>query len=165
VKFHLCNKEDNFKWALVVVYGPTQNDQKPNFLTELVQMGSRECLSILIGGDFNILRSHVKNNNKNYNARWPFLFNVVIDDLNLRELKMSGRKYTWANARDNPTYEKLDRILMSMEWEQKFPLSTVVAITREISDHTPLLIDTGHNHSCSNHTMFKFELGWLLRNG
>jgi hypothetical protein len=78
---------------------------------------------------------------------------------------MSGRKYTWANARDNPTYEKLDRILMFTEWEQKFSLSTVVAITREISDHTPLLINTAHNHFCSNHTMFKFELGWLLRDG
>jgi exonuclease III len=99
-------------------------------------MGSQECLPILIGGDFNILRSPLKKNNNNYNGRWPFLFNAVIDGLNLRELKMSGRKYTWANARDNPTYEKLDRILMSMEWEQKFPLSTVVAITREISDHT-----------------------------
>jgi hypothetical protein len=52
---------------------------------------------------------------------------------------------------------------MSTEWEQKFSLSTVVAITREISDHTPLIINTGHNHSCSNHIMFKFELGWLLR--
>jgi exonuclease III len=165
VKFHLCNKEDNFKWALVVVYGPAQDDQKPNFLTELVQMGSRESLPILIGGDFNILRSPDEKNNNNYNGRWPFLFNAVIDGLNLRELEMSGRKYTWANARDNPTYEKLDRILMSTEWEQKFPLSTVEAITREISDHTPLLINTGHNHSCSNHTMFKFELGWLLRDG
>jgi hypothetical protein len=60
VKFDLCNKEDNFKWALVVVYGPAHDDQKLNFLTELVQMGSRECLPILIGGDFNILRSHVE---------------------------------------------------------------------------------------------------------
>jgi hypothetical protein len=40
---------------------------------------------------------------------------VVIDDLNLREIQMSGRKYTWANTRENPTYEKIDRILMTME--------------------------------------------------
>jgi hypothetical protein len=24
VKFHLCNKVDNYKWALVLVYGPAQ---------------------------------------------------------------------------------------------------------------------------------------------
>jgi hypothetical protein len=86
----LCNKEDNFKWALVVVYGPAEDDQKPNFLTELVQMGNQENLPILIGGDLNILRSPAEKNNGNYNGRWLFLFNAVIDSLNLRELKMSG---------------------------------------------------------------------------
>jgi hypothetical protein len=30
VKFHLCNKDDNFKWALVVIYGPA--DEKQLFL-------------------------------------------------------------------------------------------------------------------------------------
>ena len=28
VKFHLCTKMDGFKWALVVVYGPAQNNLK-----------------------------------------------------------------------------------------------------------------------------------------
>jgi hypothetical protein len=49
--------------------------------------------------------------------------------LNLREFEMSGRKYTWANSREIPTYEKLDRILMTTEWEQHFPLSTVIALS------------------------------------
>jgi hypothetical protein len=115
IKFHLCNKGDNFKWALVVVYGPAQEDQKANFLAEMVNMCSREALPILIGGDFNILRRPDEKNKPNYNDRWPFLFNEVIDDLNLRELEMMGRNYTWANSLDDPTYEKLDRILMSTE--------------------------------------------------
>jgi hypothetical protein len=37
-KFHLCNKGDNFKWALVVVYVPTQEDLKVNFLAEMVDV-------------------------------------------------------------------------------------------------------------------------------
>jgi hypothetical protein len=92
---------------------------------------------------------------------------VVIDGSNLRELEMSDRKYTWANARENPTYKKLDIILMSTEREHKVPLSTVGTITRDILDHTPppLLINTGQNHPYSNHTLFKFKLGWLLRDG
>jgi len=36
VKFHLCNKNDSFKWALVVVYRPAQTEFKENFLTELI---------------------------------------------------------------------------------------------------------------------------------
>jgi endonuclease/exonuclease/phosphatase family metal-dependent hydrolase len=56
---------------------------------------------------------------------------------------MSGRKFTWANSRRVPTYEKLDRVLVSTEWEQNFPLARVEALSREVSDHTPLLLCTG----------------------
>jgi hypothetical protein len=53
-------------------------------------MCSRKALPILIGGDFNILRNPDEKNNKNYNNQWPFLFNGIIDDLNLIELEMSS---------------------------------------------------------------------------
>jgi hypothetical protein len=78
---------------------------------------------------------------------------------------MSGRRFTWASSIANPTYEKLDRILMSTEWEQKFLLSNVVALSRDISDHAPLLLNTGHTTSPGSQHLFKFELGWLLRDG
>ena len=91
VKFTLCNKIDCFKWALAVVYGSAQMDRKEQFLSELVRMGSHETLPIVIGGDFNILRSPQEKNKDNFDHRWPFLFNAVIDGLNLKELEMSGR--------------------------------------------------------------------------
>ena len=34
-------------------------------------------------------------NNERYDDKWPFLFNAIIDSLNLKEIEMSGRKYTW----------------------------------------------------------------------
>jgi hypothetical protein len=33
VMFHLCNKENNFKWVLVAIYGPAQSNLKEQFLT------------------------------------------------------------------------------------------------------------------------------------
>jgi hypothetical protein len=99
---------DGFKWALVVVYGPAQPNHKESFLVELVRMCSQENLPLMIGGDYNILRHPSEKNNPNYNARWPFLFNVVINGLNLRELEMSNRKFTWANNLAQPTFEKLN---------------------------------------------------------
>jgi hypothetical protein len=68
------------------------------------------------------------------------MFIVVIDGLNLKELQMFGRKYTWANNLSNPTFEKLDRVLITTEWEEKFPLTMVQALTREVSgSYTPLV--------------------------
>jgi hypothetical protein len=90
-----------------VVYGPTQSEHKESFLVELVHMCSHENLTLLIGGDYKILRHPSKKDNDHYHARWPFLFNVVIDGLNLRELQMSGRKYTWANNLAAPTFKNL----------------------------------------------------------
>jgi hypothetical protein len=65
VKFHLCNKVNDFKWALVAVYGPAQSNLKEQFLTEMIHMCSHEQLPILIGGDFNILRSPSEKNKDN----------------------------------------------------------------------------------------------------
>jgi hypothetical protein len=161
----LCNKENNFKWALVAIYGPAQANLKEQFLTKMVHMCSHEQLPILIGRGFNMLRNPSEKNKDNYEHQWPFLFNSVIDGLNLQELEMSGRKFTWANSMPNPMYVKLDRILMSSEWQQNFPLPNVVALSRDITYHTPLLLDTGRAPSSGNQPLFKFELGWLLRDG
>ena len=128
-------------------------------------MASHETLPILIGGDFNILRSPHEKNKDNFDHRWPFLFNAIIDGLNLKELEMPGRQFTWANNLPNPTYEKLDRVLVATEWDQKYPLSMVVALNRDLSDHTPLLLNTGETNTCNHVPPLKFELGWLLRDG
>jgi len=79
-----------------------------------------------------IFKKSERKNNDNYDHCWPFLFNAIIDGLNLRELEMSGRQYTWANWLQTPTYEKVDRMLMATEWEEKFLLSNVIALARDI---------------------------------
>ena len=99
---------------------------------DLVRICGSEQLPILVGGDFNIIRRREEKNNDNFDGRWSFMFNTIIESLDLREIKLSGRKFTWANALPNPTYEKLDRVLASVEWEQKFPLVTVQALSRGI---------------------------------
>jgi endonuclease/exonuclease/phosphatase family metal-dependent hydrolase len=112
---------------------------------------------IMVGGDFNIVRSPSEKNNLRYNDRWLFLFNVVINSLDLRELELSGRQYSWASNLQTATYEKLDRILVSTDWEIKYPKVNVRASPRALSDRTPLLLGTGMP-SQHNSQMFKFEL-------
>jgi hypothetical protein len=52
----------------------------------------------------------LEKNSSRFNNKWPLLFNVIIEILNLRELEMTGSKFTWANYAEIPTYEKLDCI-------------------------------------------------------
>ena len=93
------------------------------------------------------------------------MFNTIIESLDLREIELSGRKFTWANILPTPTFEKLDRVLASVDWEQKFPLVTVQALSRGISDHTPLLVDSGEATHVGNKNTFSFELAWFEREG
>ncbi|KAJ1262491.1 hypothetical protein BS78_09G112000 [Paspalum vaginatum] len=37
IKFHFCNRADKFKWIMMAVYGPAQDEFKSAFLTELVR--------------------------------------------------------------------------------------------------------------------------------
>lgn len=83
----------------------------------------------------------------------------MINTLDLREIDLSSRQYTWTNSLDNPTFEKLDRVLMSTDWEYKFPLVTVNALERSLSDHTHLLLNTRTTSYRGNQPLFKFELG------
>ena len=65
--------------------------------------------------------------------------------------------FTWSNNQECPTLEKLDRILVTKEWEDIFPQTLVTKLPREISDHNP---STG---KCDKlpFIQFKFDLNWL----
>jgi hypothetical protein len=56
-------------------------------------------------------------------------------------------------------------VLASVEWENKFHLVSVRALTRTGSDHTPLLIDSGEQAHLGNKSLFSFELSWLRQDG
>ena len=73
---------------------------------------------------------------------------------------MIGRQFTWANSLPEPTYEKLDRVLMDSDWELNFPLVLVRVLPRieALSDHASILLTTG-TPSPQRRRPFKFELG------
>jgi exonuclease III len=91
VRLNLRSKKDGFEWSFVAVYGAAQEAQKPAFLAELVRICDSPGTPMIVGGDFNILRSPREKSSGNYNAKWPFIFNAIIGSLNLRELILSGR--------------------------------------------------------------------------
>jgi exonuclease III len=165
VKFTLRYKLFDFKFVLYSIYGPAQIQNKGAFLAELTNTCSKENLPFIIGGDFNIMRKPEDKSSGDFDNKWPSLFNAVIKSLDLREIVMTGRQYTWAGSGDNLTYEKLDRVLVSTEWENNFSLAMVEATDRNISDHTPLVMPTGASTHQYGTRPFRFERGWLLKEG
>jgi hypothetical protein len=114
----------------------------------------------MIGGDFNIIRYSNERNKPGGNHRHSNTFNSLIHFYELREIIMSGGLYTWSNNQENPTLKKLDRILISKEWEDNFPNALVKKLPREVSDHNPLVMYTT-THKPTSHIQFRFELSWI----
>lgn len=94
-------------------------------------------------------------------GRWSTLFNSVIESLELVELDICNRMYTWSNDHADPLFQKLDKCLVNLDWAELFPLITVSALERGLSDHCPLIIDFGSIDRGGK--PFKFELCWFFR--
>jgi len=69
-------------------------------------------------------------------------FNRFIDDNELIDLPLCGRKYTWYKG-DGSCMSRIDRFLLSEDWCAQWPNCFQVALLRGLSDHCPLqlLID------------------------
>jgi len=67
-------------------------------------------------------------------------FRSLIDDLQLEELTLSGRLFTWSNGRDQPTLERLDRAFATVEWLERYPSHQLRCLSSDCSDHAPLLL-------------------------
>jgi exonuclease III len=112
-------------------------------LRELASFCAKIKEPYVIGGDFNIMRISSDKNKNFLPNRFSDIFNTIININGLRELYVSegGGGCTWSNNQVNPTLEKLDRILMSREWENMFPAVFAYKRRREFSDHNPIIMD------------------------
>lgn len=71
------------------------------------------------------------------------LFNDFIGQFQLSEISFSGSRFTWSNKQQHPTLVKLDRILVSTNWEMFYPTCFAWAKSRIRSDHFPLFLNIG----------------------
>ena len=154
------DKKEKRTLSLVTVYGPAHEENRDLFLTELSQICSTNTYSMILGGDFNILRFSSDKNTSFSGNKFTDLFNWVINTHELRDLPLNGGSYTWSNNQQVPTLERLDRILISEDWEKLFPLTSLRKLPRELSDHNPLLLCTEQNNLKKTKALC-FETSWL----
>lgn len=100
-------------------------------------------LSWVIGVDFNIVRFSEERLESDTNIGERVLFNELINITKLKEIPLYDRQYTWSNMRDNPSLAKLDRVLISQEWEDRYPLASVASLPRPMSDYVPICLSSG----------------------
>ena len=92
------------------------------------------------------------------------LFNEFIGSFQLREIFISGVRFTWSNKQKNPTLVKLDRILASTSWDLHYSRSFAWSKARIGSDHSPLILDTSEQGTPKS-KYFWFEEKWCHQEG
>ncbi len=148
------------QFYLTNVYGPSTLDGKEDFCSELRELKGA-CNGLwIVCGDFNLTRNCVERTGNTWSGRIMSLFNDLVNELELIDLPLSNQSFTSSNLQNRPSMAKLDRFLVSTEWDQAFPLTKVKALPRITSDHTPILLST---KDLMPRQLFRFEEVWLGR--
>jgi len=145
------------------VYGPQGNEEKIQFLQELRAIRSACSGPWAVLGDFNLICKDEDKNNANLNRTMMGRFRRTLDDLALKELPLTGRKYTWTGGGTHPTLSKLDRVFCCMDWENEFPNCLLQSTASMDSDHCPLILGLGD--LLPGKGRFHFEAFWPQLDG
>ncbi len=105
------------------VYRPPSWQHKEEFCSELAGLKG-VCGGLwVICGDFNLTRNMQERRGRCWSIRLMAMFTDLINTLEMIDLPLGNENFTWSNMQNNPTLAKLDRFLISTEWDQSFPTS------------------------------------------
>ena len=111
-------------WWLTCVYGPQTDPEKIFFQDELREVRAACSGTWSVWGDFNLIYQAEDKNNHRLNRRMMCRFRQFLNDVELQELYLKGRLYTWSIERDYPMLERLDRVFFSEDWADSFQIMT-----------------------------------------
>lgn len=111
-----------------------------------------------IASDFNLTRDSSENNHGNTNVSLSSAFNSTIERLNLFDLPLVDRLFTWSNHRSTPTLARLDCVLLSLHMSHTFLDSSMSSFPKPTSYHTPILLRMSTSIPKAN--LFRFETAW-----
>jgi hypothetical protein len=160
VKFRFI--EDNSIWAFAGVYGPNHARDRRILWDELAGLMSWWNMPWCIGGDFNVTR--FSSERSGAACRLDMVeFSDFLHEQGLLDLPLAGGFFTWSLAQDPPKWSRIDRFLISPDWEARFPGVSQKRLPRICSDHFPLLLDSVNGPRGKR--PFKFENMWLKKEG
>jgi hypothetical protein len=121
VKFRLI--EDNSIWAFAGVYG--------RIMLEIEKSCGMSWWNMpwCIGGDFDVSHFPIKRSRVACRLAMSGFFDFLHEQ-GLLDLPFAGGLFTWSLAQDLPKWLRIDRFIISPDWEARF-----LGVSREASPH------------------------------
>lgn len=127
---------------------------------ELIELKNKTDGNWIFFGDFNVVRFDHERFSSSFYKSIVADFNRYITDAGLQEFNTGGMKLTYLRD-DGHKLSKTDRFLVCSNFINTQPLSLVTALSREFSDHSPLILKPFV--SDFGPSPFRLFNSWLLR--
>lgn len=92
-------------------------------------------------------------------------FQIALESNGLFDLDWKGQKYTWTNRHKDDTFNKLrlDWVVASIDWIEKFGYQNTKVLSSARSNHQPIFVSTVELQSYEGKKtkLFKFEASWI----
>jgi endonuclease/exonuclease/phosphatase family metal-dependent hydrolase len=99
-----------------------------------------------IGGDFNVTCfPSERSSNVRPNAAMREFLDFTFEQTPM-DLPLAGGSFTCSNNQETPSWCRLDRFLVSPDWEVKFPSTLQKRLPKLCLDHFSILLDCGGIH-------------------
>ncbi|XP_028070850.1 uncharacterized protein LOC114273287 [Camellia sinensis] len=157
----------SFHCVICNIYAPTDALKRRKLWESLVKLKLSYPNPWCLGGDFNEIRVMSERKGCSRRERGMKDFNNFIESLELIDLNMHGRLFTWCNALDGERWSRIDRFLLDPVWLERYKFKQW-GLPRVISDHCPvLLMEDGRDwgpkpfrfiNAWTSHPQFKKEV-------
>ena len=111
---------DGFIWACSGFYGPNDNNERGHMWDELVSIQQYWRILWCCFRDFNIVQFPSERLGATRITPAMEGFFEFIEDLNLVDLPLEGGSYTWSRGTNQPSMSRIDRALITHDWEEHY---------------------------------------------
>ncbi|XP_028086229.1 uncharacterized protein LOC114287150 [Camellia sinensis] len=130
---------NSFECVFLNVYGPNDVSKRAELWATFGNIRTSFHRPWCMGGDFNVIRNIEDRRGCARRDRGMVEFNNFIDQMELVEIPLLGRRFTWCNSMAGERWSKIDRFLLDVVWLEKFRFQ-MWGLPRVVSDHCPLLL-------------------------
>ncbi|XP_022041223.1 uncharacterized protein LOC110943799 [Helianthus annuus] len=129
---------------IVNVYASTNQSRRRQMWDELLMLKQTIQGRWIMLGDFNEVRIPEERFNSQFYVIGAICFNNFIRNGGFQEYNIGGKQYTFMST-DGRNLSKIDQVLVCGEFMAKWPDASLMALNREISDHSLLILMTTVN--------------------
>lgn len=149
------------KWLLTVVYGKPQLQARRTLWDDLRELHSGVTSPWALAGDFNAI---LEANERKGGAQSPSLrgmidFQNFVGDCDLVDAGFQGSPFTWQGG---GLLQRLDRLLVNLQWRIRFEEAVVFHLPHFKSDHRAILVRLIRSERRNKRRRpFRFMAAWL----